>query len=72
MQIELQSKNPDFANPFHHPVIVSVLREEFFQKANSFGKTNLKLFVSSHEDRPEPELPKPMVALAATAVCGSF
>jgi Domain of unknown function (DUF6532) len=68
MQTELQSKKLNFENPFHHPVIVSVLREEFFQRANSFGKMHPKLFVSTHKSRPEPELPEPMVALVATAV----
>jgi hypothetical protein len=72
MQTELQSKKPDFDNPFHHPVIVSTLREEFFQKANSFGKMHLELFVSTHKTRLEPELPEPMVALVATAVCIFF
>jgi hypothetical protein len=67
-QTELQSKKLDFKNPFHHPVLVSVLREEFFQKASSFGKVHPKLFVSGHKQRPEPELPNPMVALVATAV----
>jgi hypothetical protein len=71
MQTKLQLKI-DLRNPFHHPVIVTILREEFFQKATSFGKSNLKLFVSSHESRLEPELPEPMVALVATAVCIFF
>ncbi|KAF8491797.1 hypothetical protein F5888DRAFT_1637348 [Russula emetica] len=62
------AKKLDFDNPFHHPVIVSILREEFFQKANSFGRAHSKLFVSSHKRRPEPELPGPMVALMATAI----
>lgn len=66
---ELQSTKHDVDNPFRHPVIVTVLREEFFQKANSFGKMNPKLFVSRHKTRNEPELPEPMVALIATAVC---
>jgi len=68
MPTELQSKMLDFGNPFHHPVIMSVLREEFFQKANSFRKLHPKLFVSSHKTRPEPELPGPMVVLVATAI----
>jgi hypothetical protein len=72
MQTELQSKKLDFDNPFHHPVIVSTLREEFFQKANSFGKMHLELFVSTHKTHLEPKLPEPMVVLVATAVCIFF
>jgi hypothetical protein len=72
MQTKPQSKKLNFGNPFHHPVIVSILREEFFQKANSFGKMHPKLFVSSHKSRSEPELPEPMVALVATAVRAFF
>ena len=72
MHSELQSKKLDFGNPFHHPVIVSVLREEFFQKANSFGRMHPKIFVSSYKTRPEPELLEPMVVLVATAICLFF
>jgi len=72
MQTKLQSKKVNLNNPFHHPVIVTILREEFFQKANTFGKSNLKLFISSHKSRLEPELPEPMVALIAAVVCIFF
>ena len=72
MHSELQSKKLDFGNPFHHLVIMSVLRKEFFQKANLFGRMHPKIFVSSHKTRPEPELPEPMVVLVATAVCLFF
>jgi len=69
MQTEPQQKKLDSDNPFHHPVIVSVIRDEFFQKASSFGNMYPELFVSQHESRSEPELPDAMVALVATAVC---
>ncbi|KAH9991226.1 hypothetical protein BJV77DRAFT_1068369 [Russula vinacea] len=59
---------PDFLRPFHHQAIISVLRDEYFQKLTSFGNANLELFVSAHETSTEPEIPDAMVALVATAV----
>jgi hypothetical protein len=67
-----QAKSLDFDNPFHHPVIISVICNVFFQKPSSIGNMHPEFFVSTHDSRSEPELPDSMVALAATAVRGSF
>ncbi|KAH9983620.1 hypothetical protein BJV74DRAFT_886681 [Russula compacta] len=53
-------KKLDLDNPFHHHMIISILRE-------IFPKEHQHLFVSTHKSHPEPELPDSMIALAATA-----
>ncbi|KAI0245399.1 hypothetical protein BJV78DRAFT_1158670 [Lactifluus subvellereus] len=62
------AKTLDYGNPFHHQAIISILRDEFFQKSSSFGNMHPEFFKSCHETRPELKLPEVMVALAATAV----
>lgn len=57
---------------FQHPAIVTILRDQFFQKSTSPGNVHMAAFVSAHSTRQEPELPDPMVALVATAVCLSL
>jgi hypothetical protein len=72
MEMERQAKELDYGNPFHHTAIISVLRDEHFQKPSSFGNVHIDSFVSAHANRPEPELPDAMVAVVATAVCHIF
>jgi hypothetical protein len=67
-----QAKLLDFDNPFHHPVIISVIHDVFFQKPSSIGNMHPEFFISTHNSHSEPKLSDSMVALAATAVCGSF
>jgi hypothetical protein len=67
-----QAREVDVGKPFHHQVIVNILRDEFFQKPKSAGIVHKSSFVSKHPTRGEIELPAPMVALVATAVCSSF
>jgi hypothetical protein len=62
----------DVNGPFQHPAIVTVLRDQFFQKSSSPGNVHMACFVSAHETRSEPELPDAMIAFVGTAVGVSF
>ena len=62
----------DSNNPYHHSAIKAIICTLFFKGPTSLGNKYRKLFKSSHKDRPEPELPIAMVALAATMVCLTY
>ncbi|KAG6825967.1 hypothetical protein H0H92_001683 [Tricholoma furcatifolium] len=55
--------------PYHHPMIISAIREYFFSAARgSLASKYTDRFTSSIEDAPDSlELPLPMVAMVATA-----
>lgn len=57
--------------PFLNNTIKLVIATEFFNNHLSLGNKHSDLFKSSHPDRPEPEIPDAMLALATTAV-GNF
>ena len=64
----LQTKRIIANKPFHHPIFVSLLHQEFFKNASSFRVEYRKYFSSSLADRPEQEIPMSLIALVATCV----
>ena len=54
--------------PFHRPIFASLIRQEFFKNAASFGVAFREYFTSSLADQTEPEIPMSLVALVATCV----
>lgn len=62
--------------PFHHPALISILRDVYFAGTRgSYAERYSARFGSSITEGPrkyERELPAPMVALAATAVSEYF
>ncbi|KAF8176926.1 hypothetical protein BJ912DRAFT_1024284 [Pholiota molesta] len=48
--------------------IIYILRSTFFSSTGALGFRYKDLYKSSHPDRPESELPIPLVALAATGI----
>lgn len=61
--------------PFNHESILTVIESNYFKNTGSFGQKHMYLFHSSlpadkyPKESKEAELPKPMIAVSATAVC---
>lgn len=61
--------------PLNNEAIITVIEATWFKDTSSFGRKQIHLFRSSlpadkyPKESKEPELPKPLIAVAATAVC---
>ena len=63
----------DGSKPYGAAIYLDMLRVGFFKSSTSLGFKIMDRFTSSLLDKPdEKEIPAPMLALVATAVCVGY
>lgn len=68
-QLHMPQKRLQRDRPYEHPMIIEVISQFFFRGPKAVVHRFKDKFTSSSHDAPEElEVPKPMLALVATAV----